>query len=147
MSESRGDRAVPDPAAEPTISVIRAGRILGMGRNAAYAAARDGRLPTVAISPSRAVVVTAEFLDRFRLTEGARVGHPQARRPECSSRAAETRITAQWQLDGAGSGRLVLSCRAWPRLAGAQRYAVARAVADAAEAEIGRALGDPGRLS
>jgi hypothetical protein len=61
------DRSLPDPNTEPTISVPRAGRILGMSRNAAYAAARDGRLPTVPISPSRLVVVTAEFLEKYRL--------------------------------------------------------------------------------
>jgi hypothetical protein len=67
MTPHRGSRALPDPNLEPTISVVRAGRILGMSRNSAYAAARDGRLPTVAISASRRVVVTAEFLERYRL--------------------------------------------------------------------------------
>ena len=38
-----------------------------MSRNAAYAAARDGRFPTVRISPSRRVVLTADFLERYRL--------------------------------------------------------------------------------
>jgi hypothetical protein len=37
-----------------------------MGRTAAYAAARDGRFPTIAISPARVVVITADFLDRRR---------------------------------------------------------------------------------
>jgi hypothetical protein len=69
MTPSRTDRSLPDPNREPTISIPRAGRILGMSRNAAYAAARDGRLPTVAISPSRLVVVTAEFLEKFRLRQ------------------------------------------------------------------------------
>ena len=67
MTPRRTDRSLPDPNTEPTISIPRAGRILGMSRNASYAAARDGRLPTVAISPSRLVVVTAEFLEKYRL--------------------------------------------------------------------------------
>jgi len=67
MTPRQRDRSLPDPNLEPTISVPRAGRILGMSRNAAYAAAKDGRLPTIAISPSRVVVVTAEFLDKYRL--------------------------------------------------------------------------------
>jgi hypothetical protein len=67
MSPRNSDRSLPDPNLEPTITVPRAGRILGMSRNAAYAAARDGRLPTVAISPTRVVVITAEFLEKYRL--------------------------------------------------------------------------------
>jgi hypothetical protein len=67
MTPRHPDRSLPDPNTEPTISIPRAGRILGMSRNAAYAAARDGRLPTVAISASRLVVITAEFLEKYRL--------------------------------------------------------------------------------
>lgn len=67
MSTGRRDRSLPDPDTEPTIPIPRAGRILGMGRNAAYAAARDGRFPTVPISPHRRVVLTAQFLAAYRL--------------------------------------------------------------------------------
>ena len=67
MTTGRRDRVVPDPDLEPTITITRAGRILGMSRNAAYAAARDGRFPTVQISPARRVVLTGEFLHRYRL--------------------------------------------------------------------------------
>ncbi|MBL8929328.1 MAG: hypothetical protein JNL54_04315 [Kineosporiaceae bacterium] len=70
MSTGRRDRSLPDPIQEPTISVVRAGRILGMSKNAAYAAARDGRFPTVWISPHRRVVPTAVFLERYRLRRG-----------------------------------------------------------------------------
>ncbi len=38
---------IPDPAVEPIISVERAGRILSLGRSAAYEAARRGELPTI----------------------------------------------------------------------------------------------------
>lgn len=67
MSTGQRDRSIPDPNVEPTITIPRAGRILGMSRNAAYAAARDGRLPTIEISPTRRVVLTADFLERYRL--------------------------------------------------------------------------------
>ena len=67
MAPYKRDRSIPDPNQEPTITVPRAGRILGMSRNAAYAAAKDGRFPIIAISPNRMVVLTAEFLERYRL--------------------------------------------------------------------------------
>ena len=66
------DRSLPDPNLEPTITITRAGLILGMGRTTAYAAARDGRFPTIAISPGRIVVVTADFLERYGLRRVAR---------------------------------------------------------------------------
>ena len=78
MSTRNSDRSLPDPNTEPTITVLRADRILGMSRNAAYAAARDGRLPTVAISPTRVVVVTAEFLERYRLRRVPVPAHQRA---------------------------------------------------------------------
>lgn len=67
MKSYQRDRSIPDPNTEPTITVPRAGRILGMGRSAAYAAAKDGRLPIVAISPNRNVVLTADFLAQYGL--------------------------------------------------------------------------------
>lgn len=93
MFSAATNRSLPDPNLEPTISIVRAGRILGMGREASYSAARDGRLPTVPLSPSRRVVVTAEFLEKFRLRPVPRpapatggivrpppAGHPASRR-------------------------------------------------------------------
>ena len=67
MSTGQRDRSIPDPNVEPTITIPRAGRILGMSRNAAYAAARDGRFPTIELSATRRVVLTADFLERYRL--------------------------------------------------------------------------------
>lgn len=67
MSTGQRDRSIPDPNVEPTITIPRAGRILGMSRNAAYAAARDGRFPTIQLSANRHVVLTADFLERYRL--------------------------------------------------------------------------------
>lgn len=86
MSPRNSDRSLPDPNLEPTITVPRAGRILGMSRNAAYAAARDGRLPTVAISPTRFVVVTAEFLERYRLRRVPTPVPPHPQHPHPRSR-------------------------------------------------------------
>ena len=67
MKSYQRDRSIPDPNQEPTITVPRAGRILGMSRNAAYAAAKDGRLPVIAISRNRVVVITADFLAMYGL--------------------------------------------------------------------------------
>ncbi len=67
MTTAQRDRSLPDPDLEPTITIPHAGRILGMSRNAAYAAAKDGRIPTIAISRSRRMVLTGEFLTRYRL--------------------------------------------------------------------------------
>ncbi|CAO4183350.1 helix-turn-helix domain-containing protein [Methylorubrum aminovorans] len=33
----------------PTVDVVLAGRVLGIGKNAAYSAARDGSLPSIKI--------------------------------------------------------------------------------------------------
>ena len=89
MTPRNSDRSLPDPNTEPTISIPRAGRILGMSRNAAYAAARDGRFPTVAISRTRVVVVTAEFLERYRLRRVPAPAPPHLRtRPPAQPPAA-----------------------------------------------------------
>ena len=69
MKSYQRDRSLPDPDVEPTITIPRAGRILGMSRNAAYAAAKDGRLPVIAISRNRMVVLTADFLTKYGLTK------------------------------------------------------------------------------
>ena len=52
-------RPLPDnPAAEPTISVQRAGQLLGISRGAAYAAAAAGDIPTIRVG-RRLLVPTA----------------------------------------------------------------------------------------
>lgn len=38
---------LPDPQVEPTISVPRAGELLGLGRSASYDAAKRGEIPTI----------------------------------------------------------------------------------------------------
>lgn len=49
---------IPDPAAQPTLSVPVAGAYLGLGRDSAYAAANRGDLPVIRIG-RRMVVPTA----------------------------------------------------------------------------------------
>ena len=49
-----------DPLSKPTMSVPDAGALLGLGRNAAYDAAKRGELPTIKIG-GRIMVVTAKF--------------------------------------------------------------------------------------
>lgn len=44
--------ALPDPRTTPTLSVPDAGRFLGLGRDAAYRAARTGQLPTLRFGKS-----------------------------------------------------------------------------------------------
>ncbi len=49
---------IPDPETEPTITVPRAGRALGLGRASAYAAAEAGQIPTLRVG-RRLLVPTA----------------------------------------------------------------------------------------
>jgi hypothetical protein len=53
---------LPDPREEPTISVPRAGAILGLSRPSSYDAAKRGDIPTLRIG-RRLVVPTARLLD------------------------------------------------------------------------------------
>lgn len=52
---------LPDPAAQPTLSVEHAGQVLGISRWAAYQAAKTGDLPTLRIG-GRILVPTARLL-------------------------------------------------------------------------------------
>jgi hypothetical protein len=60
-------RELPDPKQEPTITVERAGAILGVSRRAGYAAAERGEIPTIPVG-RRKVVPTARFLAKYDLT-------------------------------------------------------------------------------
>jgi excisionase family DNA binding protein len=51
----------PDPQTTPTLTVEEAGQIMGVGRSLAYAAARDGSLPTIRLG-KRILVPTASLL-------------------------------------------------------------------------------------
>ena len=43
---------IPDPEVEPTVSVPRAGALLGIGRSASYQAAEAGQIPTIRVGRS-----------------------------------------------------------------------------------------------
>ena len=60
--------ALPDPNDEPTISVERAGELLGISRGLAYAQARGGEIPTIRLG-KRLVVPTAALLRLLGVTE------------------------------------------------------------------------------
>jgi excisionase family DNA binding protein len=59
---STTSRNLPDPASEPTVSVERAGQLLGISRGCAYVAARAGDIPAIRIGRKRLVVPTAALL-------------------------------------------------------------------------------------
>lgn len=52
---------LPDATSEPTVSVERAGELLGISRGSAYDAARRGELPSIRIG-HRVLVPTAALL-------------------------------------------------------------------------------------
>ena len=56
---------VPDPVAQPTVTVPHAGKLLGISRNSAYEAAARGEIPTIRIG-RRILVPTARLLDLLR---------------------------------------------------------------------------------
>src|SRR4051794_36701748 len=62
--------SMPNAEAEPTISVERAGSILGVCRNTAYEAAKLGQIPTIRIG-KRLLVPTAAFLRLLDLEQAA----------------------------------------------------------------------------
>ena len=53
---------LPNPSEEPTVTVERAGQVLGISRGSAYEAARTGELPTIRLG-RRLVVPTARLLE------------------------------------------------------------------------------------
>jgi excisionase family DNA binding protein len=65
---------LPDPTEQPLVTVEDAGRWLGLGRSAAYAAVRRGDLPSIQIG-RRVFVPTAELrrLVGLDAVEAARV--------------------------------------------------------------------------
>ncbi|MFI2666680.1 helix-turn-helix domain-containing protein [Micromonospora carbonacea] len=56
-----GTTTAPTLLQKPTISVVEAGKVLGIGRGAAYEAARRGQIPTIKIG-QRLRVPTARLL-------------------------------------------------------------------------------------
>jgi excisionase family DNA binding protein len=60
---------LPDPTNEPTISVERAGQLLGISRGSAYEAVRHGEVPSIRIG-HRVVVPTAALLRLLGIDPG-----------------------------------------------------------------------------
>lgn len=56
-------------AARPTCSIDEAAALLGIGRSTAFAAARDGSLPTIKLS-HRLLVPTAKLLEMLGVEPG-----------------------------------------------------------------------------
>lgn len=65
------DRTLPDPTTEPTISVGRAAKVLGVGKDAVYAAAERGDLPSIKVG-RRVVLPTRKFLAATGLLDDTR---------------------------------------------------------------------------
>ncbi|PZS17235.1 MAG: hypothetical protein DLM54_10025 [Acidimicrobiales bacterium] len=61
---------IPNPTETPTLSVEQAGRLLGLGRSAAYALATRGELPGLIHLGRRRVVATARLLAVLGLDPG-----------------------------------------------------------------------------
>lgn len=59
-----------DLLAKPTLSVVEAGKVLGIGRGAAYEAARRGQIPTIKLG-ERLRVPTARLLALLNGDEAA----------------------------------------------------------------------------
>ena len=64
------DRRLPDPNAEPTITVARAATILGISVRHAYAAVEREEIPAIKVG-RRIAIPTARFLARCQLSDAA----------------------------------------------------------------------------
>lgn len=61
--------SIPNPRVSPTISIPRAGSLFGLNKDQSYRAAKRGTIPTIQISPRRAVVPTAQMLRMLGLND------------------------------------------------------------------------------
>lgn len=66
-SQEDAGEPLPDPRLEPTLSIVRAGRLLGVSRNTAYEAARSGQIPTIPVGRRR-LVPTVKLLELLGVT-------------------------------------------------------------------------------
>lgn len=64
---------IPDPLTEPTVTVPRAGALLGMKRDQSYRAAALGTIPTIQLSERRKVVPTLPLLRMLGYYGGSEV--------------------------------------------------------------------------
>jgi excisionase family DNA binding protein len=65
------DRSVPDPQADPFLTVPRTAAILNVTPRHAYRLVQSGEIPSITVGERRIVVPTAEFLAKFRLAPAA----------------------------------------------------------------------------
>lgn len=65
---TKTDRAILDPTERPTVTVPEAGRLLGLGKASAYAAAERGEIPTIRIG-RRLLVPTAALRRLLQLDD------------------------------------------------------------------------------
>jgi excisionase family DNA binding protein len=63
---------LPDPEKEPTISVERAGRVMGIARGSAYQAVKNGEIPSIRVG-RRLLVPTARLLELLGSADRGRV--------------------------------------------------------------------------
>lgn len=68
LPEGATSRALPDPVAEPTITVPRAAAIIGISRRHAYTAVERNEIPSIRVG-ERIVVPTARFLAKYGLID------------------------------------------------------------------------------
>jgi hypothetical protein len=66
------------PGLPPTMSVPDAGRVLGLSRNGAYAAAARGDIPVIRIGSKKLVVPTHRLFELLDAPAGARARQEQA---------------------------------------------------------------------
>ncbi len=67
---------LPDPNEEPTVTVERAGQIVGVSRSSAYEAVRNGAIPSIRIG-RRLVVPTASLRLMLGMAESNLGPQPQ----------------------------------------------------------------------
>jgi excisionase family DNA binding protein len=68
MADTANDNETPDPLSDGRLcgTIVEAGKVLGIGKSAAYEGARQGQIPTIKVGRRR-VVPWARFL---RMIEG-----------------------------------------------------------------------------
>ncbi|WP_155388203.1 helix-turn-helix domain-containing protein [Catellatospora paridis] len=82
---------LPDPTETPILTVPEAGRILGIGKNSAYEAARRQDFPVIKMGRLLRVP-TAKFLEAMGLiVKPVDVSPPASLRPKTSSRTPRVR--------------------------------------------------------
>jgi hypothetical protein len=85
---------LPDPRTTPVLSVEAAGKLLGLGRHAAYNAARLGQLPTIRLG-RKLMVPVAALRQLVGIDPSPDAPEPQTRTRPRSTRKATPRSTGK----------------------------------------------------